>query len=202
MRILVDEQGMEWKRAWEITQAVFAYTNHTLLPEALEKWPLPLMEHVLPRHMNIIFNINTEFLLKVGQSDPLDFERTRRMSIIEEADEKQVRMALLAIVGSHSVNGVSALHSELIKKTLVPDFAKLWPERFNNKTNGVAHRRWVLKANPGLSDLLNRTIGDSWILDFRQFRLFECFADDTAIRADFRQLKPDYAQRLPKLTGQ
>src|SRR5262249_24005060 len=114
MRLLIDEHGMEWKQAWEVTQETLAFTNHTLLPEALEKWPLPLLEHVLPRYMNIIYNINHDFLIKVVQSDPLDFERTWRMSIIEEAREKQVRMALLAIEGSHSVNGVSELHSELI----------------------------------------------------------------------------------------
>ena len=202
MRLLVDEHGMEWKRAWEITQQTFAYTNHTLLPEALEKWPLPLMEYVLPRHTNIILNLNHDFLLKVVQSDPLDFERTRRMSIIEEAGEKQVRMALLAIVGSHSVNGVSELHSELVKKTLVPDFAKLWPERFNNKTNGVAHRRWVLKANPGLSQLLNRTIGDGWILDFDRVRPFERLAEEGAARAEFRDIKRENKQRLAKLIQQ
>lgn len=202
MRLLVDEHGMEWKRAWQITQETLAYTNHTLLPEALEKWPLPLLEHVLPRHMNIIFNINHDFLLKVVQSDPLDFERTRRMSIIEEADEKQVRMALLAIVGSHSVNGVSALHSELVKKTLVPDFAKLWPERFNNKTNGVSHRRWVLKANPGLAQLLNRTISEGWITDFDQIKQFERAAGDPGIRAEFREIKRDNKQRLAKVIAQ
>ncbi len=202
MRLLVDEHGMEWKRAWEITQATFAYTNHTLLPEALEKWSLPLMEYVLPRHMNIIFNINHDFLVKVVQSDPLDFERPRRMSIIEEAGEKQVRMALLAIVGSHSVNGVSELHSELVKKTLVPDFAKMWPERFNNKTNGVAHRRWILKANPGLSQLLCRTIGDEWITDFDQIHRFERYADDAAVRSEFREIKRDNKQRLAKVIAQ
>ena len=202
MRLLVDEHGMDWKRAWEITQATFAYTNHTLLPEALEKWPLPLMEHVLPRHMNIIFNINHDFLLKVVQSDPMNFERTRRMSIIEEADEKQVRMALLATVGSHSINGVSALHSELIKKTLVHDFAKMFPERFNNKTNGVSHRRWVLKANPGLSELLTRTIGEGWITDFDQIRHFEGTIDDPGIRAHFRAVKRDNKQRLAKVIVQ
>jgi starch phosphorylase len=202
MRLLVDEHGMEWKRAWEITQATFAYTNHTLLPEALEKWPLPLMEYVLPRHMNIIFNINHNFLMKVVQSDPLDFERPRRMSIIEEADEKQVRMALLAIVGSHSVNGVSELHSELVKKTLVPDFARMWPERFNNKTNGVAHRRWILKANPGLSQLLCRTIGEEWITDFDQIHRFEPYANDAAIRSEFREIKRDNKQRLAKIVAQ
>jgi glycogen phosphorylase len=202
MRLLVDEHGMEWKRAWEITRATFAYTNHTLLPEALEKWPLPLMEYVLPRHMNIIFNINHNFLMKVVQSDPLDFERPRRMSIIEEAGEKQVRMALLAIVGSHSVNGVSELHSELVKKMLVPDFAKMWPERFNNKTNGVAHRRWILKANPGLSQLLCRTIGEEWITDFDQIHRFEAYANDAAIRSEFREIKRDNKQRLAKVIAQ
>jgi len=163
---------------------------------------LPLMEHVLPRHMNIIFNINHDFLLKVVQSDPLDFERTRRMSIIEEADEKQVRMALLATVGSHSVNGVSELHSELVKTTLVPEFAKMWPERFNNKTNGVAHRRWVLKANPGLSQLLNRTIGEDWITDFDQIHRFESASEDTGLRAEFREIKRDNRQRLAKVIAQ
>ena len=202
MRLLVDEHDMEWERAWEITQATLAYTNHTLLPEALEKWPLPLMEHVLPRHMNIIFNINHDFLVKVVQSDPMDFDRIRRLSIIEEADEKQVRMALLAIVGSHSVNGVSKLHSELVKKTLVPDFAKIWPEKFNNKTNGVAHRRWVLKANPGLSGLMNRTIGECWILDFGQVQRFESAAEDAAVRAEFREIKRDNKQRLAKVIAQ
>jgi starch phosphorylase len=202
MRLLIDEHGMEWKRAWEITQQTLAYTNHTLLPEALEKWPLPLLEYVLPRHTNIIFNINHDFLMKVVQLDPLDFERTRRMSIIEEASEKQVRMALLAIVGSHSVNGVSELHSELVKKALVPDFAKIWPERFNNKTNGVAHRRWVLKANPGLSQLLCRTIGEGWITDFDQIHRFESKADDPGVRAEFRDIKRENKQRLAKVIAQ
>jgi starch phosphorylase len=202
MRLLVDENGMDWKRAWEITQATLAYTNHTLLPEALEKWPLPLLEHVLPRHMNIIFNINHDFLLKAVQVDAMNFERTRRMSIIEEADEKQVRMALLATVGSHSINGVSALHSELVKTTLVPDFAKMMPERFNNKTNGVSHRRWVLKANPGLSDLLNRTIGEGWITNFGQIHAFEHFAEDAAVRSEFRAIKRDNKQRLAKVIAE
>ena len=202
MRLLVDEHGMDWKRAWQITQETLAYTNHTLLPEALEKWPLPLLEHVLPRHMNIIFNINHDFMIKAVQKDPLDFDRMRRMSIIEEADEKQVRMALLATVGSHSVNGVSALHSELVKTSLVPDFAKMWPERFNNKTNGVAHRRWILKANPGLSELLNRTIGAGWITDFDQIHNFEPATDDAGVRAEFREVKRDNKQRLAKVIAQ
>jgi starch phosphorylase len=202
MRLLVDEHGMDWKRAWQITQETLAYTNHTLLPEALEKWPLPLMEHVLPRHMNIIFNINHDFMIKAVQKDPLDFDRMRRMSIIEEADEKQVRMALLATVGSHSINGVSALHSELVKTSLVPDFARMWPERFNNKTNGVAHRRWILKANPGLSQLLNRTIGEGWITDFDQIHNFERATEDAGVRAEFREVKRDNKQRLAKVIAQ
>jgi starch phosphorylase len=202
MRLLVDEHAMDWKRAWEVTQATLAYTNHTLLPEALEKWPLQLLERVLPRHMNIIFNINHDFLLKVGQSDPMNFERVRRMSIVEEADEKQVRMALLAIVGSHSVNGVSALHSELVKTTLVPDFARMMPERFNNKTNGVSHRRWLLKSNPGLSQLLNRTIGEGWITNFGEIHHFESAASDSNLRAEFRSVKRDNKQRLAKVIAE
>jgi starch phosphorylase len=173
-----------------------------LLPEALEKWPLSLMEYVLPRHMNIIFNINHDFLRHVVQLDPLDFEKPRRMSIIEEADEKQVRMALLAIVGSHSVNGVSELHSELVKTKLVPDFAKLWPERFNNKTNGVAHRRWLLKANPGLSELLSQSIGEGWITDFDQIHRFEPYAEDAGIRSEFRKIKRENKERLAKVIAQ
>ena len=199
MRLLVDEQHLEWKRAWEITQATLAYTNHTLLPEALERWPLPLLEHALPRHMNIIFNINHDFLKHVVQLDPLDFEKLRRVSIIEESSEKQVRMALLATVGSHSINGVSELHSKLVKTTLVPDFAKLWPERFNNKTNGVAHRRWVLKANPALSQLLCRAIGEGWITDFDQIHRFEPYADDVGVRSEFRDIKRENKRRLAKV---
>ena len=150
MRLLVDDHQIDWDQAWELTVATLGYTNHTLLPEALEKWPISLMEHVLPRHMEIIFGINHQFLRTVTRSWPADMERQRRMSIIEEGPEKHVRMAHLAIVGSHAVNGVSRLHSELIKSSLVPDFAQLWPERFSNKTNGVAPRRWILKANPEL----------------------------------------------------
>ena len=145
MRLLVDEHQIEWERAWEITVATLGYTNHTLLPEALERWPVSLMERVLPRHMEIIFGINHQFLRTIAHIWPAELDRHRRMSIIEEGPEKQVRMAHLAIIGSHAINGVSRLHTELLKSSLVPDFAAVWPERFSNKTNGVAPRRWLLR---------------------------------------------------------
>src|ERR1019366_7130691 len=137
MRVLIDQHGLPWEKAWDITQQTLAYTNHTLLPEALERWSVPLMEKVLPRHMQIIYTINDKFLRQAGQDFKLDEESRRKVSIIEEGYEKQVRMANLCIVGSHSVNGVSRLHSDLLKSTLVPEFANIWPEKFNNKTNGV-----------------------------------------------------------------
>ena len=173
MRLLVDEHLLDWDQAWELTVATLGYTNHTLLPEALEKWPISLMERVLPRHMEIIFGINHQFLRTVARSWPGDMDRQRRMSIIEEGPEKHVRMANLAIVGSHAVNGVSRLHSELIKSSLVPELAELWPERFSNKTNGVAPRRWIMKANPGLAALLTRTVGEGWITDLEHVRGIE-----------------------------
>src|SRR5215831_12239590 len=148
MRMLVDEYEIDWDRAWEMTRAVCGYTNHTLMPEALEKWPVNLIERVRPRHLQMIFEINRRFLQQVGARWPGDMSRLRQMSLIEEGGLKQVRMSHLAIVGCHSVNGVAKLHSELLKKDLLPDFFALWPERFNNKTNGVTHRRWILHANP------------------------------------------------------
>ena len=165
MRILVDERDLPWDTAWQITQATMGYTNHTLMPEALEKWPVALLEHVVPRHLQIIYEINRRFLEHVASVWPGDPERLRRMSLIEEGTSKQVRMAHLAIVGSHSVNGVSALHSQLVQTTLAPDFYRLWPERFNNKTNGVTPRRWLVQANPLLARLITGTIGDGWITD-------------------------------------
>src|SRR5205807_6287827 len=144
MRLLVDENDLSWERAWEITTATCAYTNHTLLPEALERWPAPLVERVLPRHLQIIYEINHRFLKQVAARWPNDTDRLRRMSLIEEGSVKQVRMAHLSIVGGHSVNGVAEVHSRLVRTELVPDFAELWPERFNNKTNGVTPRRWLL----------------------------------------------------------
>jgi starch phosphorylase len=198
MRLLVDENLLDWDHAWELTVATLGYTNHTLLPEALEKWPVSLIERVLPRHTEIIFGINHQFLRTVARSWPGDIDRQRRMSIIEEGPEKHVRMANLAIVGSHAINGVSRLHSELIKSALVPDFAQLWPERFSNKTNGVAPRRWILKANSGLSALLTRTVGEEWITDLERVRAIEERAGDSAFRGEFREIKRHNKEKLAR----
>ncbi|MGB8887557.1 MAG: glycogen/starch/alpha-glucan phosphorylase [Candidatus Korobacteraceae bacterium] len=199
MRILLDEDQLSWDDAWDITQQTLAYTNHTLLPEALEKWSVPLLEKVLPRHMLIIFNINHKFLRQMKQYSFLDDEKLRKMSIIEEGYEKQVRMALLCIVGSHSVNGVSKLHSDLIVNSLVPEFAQIWPEKFNNKTNGVAPRRWLMKANDGLTELISHTLDENkWITDLRKLRDLEPFADDEEFREAFKEVK---RQNKLKLAG-
>jgi glycogen phosphorylase len=198
MRLLIDDHEMDWDQAWEITEATLGYTNHTLLPEALEKWPVSLFERVLPRHMEIIFGINHQFLRAVGRQWPMDIARQQRMSIIEEGPEKQVRMAHLAIVGSHAVNGVSKLHTELLKTSLVPDFAALWPARFSNKTNGVSPRRWLLKANPGLAALLTRTVGESWITDLEQVRALETHAYVPGFQQEFMEGKRRNKERLAR----
>ena len=202
MRILVDENAMEWEPAWNITQKTLAYTNHTLLSEALEKWPVGLLEHVLPRHLQIIYEINHRFLGEIAALWPGDTDRLGRMSLIEEGAEKQVRMAHLAIIGSHSVNGVSALHTELIKTSLVPDFFARWPERFNNKTNGITQRRWLLKSNPLLADLLNETVGSEWITDLYRLRGLESFASDPAFQERFRKIKQANKEHLGKIIYQ
>ena len=198
MRLLVDENGIDWDRAWQITEATLGYTNHTLLPEALEKWPVPLLERVLPRHMEIIFGINHQLLRTVATRWPLDVEKQRRMSLIEEGPEKHVRMAHLAIVGSHAVNGVSKLHTELLKNSLVPDFAHLWPERFQNKTNGVAPRRWILKANPGLAALLTRTVGEGWITDLEQVHEIEKHGSSGDFQREFLEIKRHNKEKLAR----
>jgi glycogen phosphorylase len=199
MRLLIDEQALPWEFAWDITQATLGYTNHTLMPEALEKWSVELFERVLPRHLQIIYEINHRFLEQVGETWPGDEERVRRLSLIEEGPLRQVRMAHLAIVGSHSVNGVSALHTELVKTSLVPDFYALWPHRFNNKTNGVTPRRWLLKANPPLSDLLTQTLGNGWITDLGQLRGLERYAADPAFQRQFLHLKRGNKERLARV---
>jgi starch phosphorylase len=196
MRLLVDEFNLRWESAWQITRTTFAYTNHTLMPEALERWPLSLLDRVVPRHLQVIREINRRFLGEVASIWPGDSERSHRLSIIDEGYDGQVRMAHLAIVGSHSVNGVSKLHSELIKTRLVPDFYQLWPERFNNKTNGVTHRRWMLMANPGLSALLDEVVGDGWATDLERVSGIERFADDRAFQAGFMAIKRANKQRL------
>jgi glycogen phosphorylase len=199
MRVLVDENNLEWAEAWEITQKTVAYTNHTLLPEALEKWSVALMERVLPRHMQIIYAINYDFLRTLSAYSWVDSEKVRRMSVIEEGHDKNVRMAHLAIVASHAVNGVSALHSELIRTTLVPEFAQLWPAKFSNKTNGVAPRRWLLKANPHLSRLLCECIGDAWITDMSELRHLEPFSTDEGFQTRFADVKLQNKMRLARI---
>lgn len=199
MRVLIDENDMEWAKAWSVTTKTFGYTNHTLLPEALEKWPVPLMERVLPRHLQIIFEINRQFLELVESKWPGDTEKVRRMSLIEEGGAKHVRMANLAIVGSHSVNGVAAVHSELVKTDLVPDFNELWPEKFNNKTNGVTQRRWLLSSNRGLSNLITEHIGDRWITHLDELRKLEAWAADGEFQWRFAQVKRDNKARLAKV---
>ena len=189
MRLLVDERNLPWEKAWAITRNTFGYTNHTLLPEALETWPVSLMERVLPRHMQLIHEINRRFLEEVAALWPTAPERRRRMSIIGEGDSPQVRMAHLAIIGSHSVNGVAALHSKLVKTELVPDFYDMWPEKFNNKTNGITPRRWMLKANPGLAALITRTIGAGWVTRLEALKGLEAHAADPGFQRDFSAVK-------------
>ena len=168
MRILLDEAHLGWEQAWDLTQRTLAYTNHTLLPEALEKWPLHYFQQMLPRQLEIIYEINRRFLDDVRRRYPGDEARVERVSLIEEGPEDKVRMANLAIVGSHSTNGVAAIHSELLRTTTVRDLAEMFPERFNNKTNGVTPRRWLLLANPGLSRVIADAIGEGWTTDFSE----------------------------------
>jgi glycogen phosphorylase len=199
MRVLMDENDMEWVDAWKITTATLGFTNHTLLPEALEKWSAAMLERVLPRHLQIIYEINQRFSELVLTKWPGDWERLRRLSIIEEGERKQVRMGHLAIIGSHSVNGVAKLHSDLVKSHLVPDFYQLWPEKFNNKTNGVTQRRWLLKANPRLAQLIKRTIGDEWITDLNHLHDLEGWADDSSFQDEFRRIKRANKERLTRV---
>jgi len=199
MRILVDEKEVEWEDAWTITQATLGYTNHTLLPEALERWPIPLFEYVLPRHLEIIREINRRFMDKVAATYPGDTGKLTRMSLFEETAPPQIRMANLAIVGSHSVNGVAKIHTELVETSLVPDFYRLWPERFNNKTNGITQRRWLLKANPALAGLITGAIGDGWITDLDRLRELEPRAADAGFQAEFRGIKRANKEKLAKV---
>ncbi len=196
MRLFVDQYEMPWVTAWEITRATFAYTNHTLMPEALERWPVSLLERVVPRHLQIIQEINRRFLSEAALVWPDDPECRARISIVDEGRDAQVRMAHLAIVGSHSINGVSKLHSELVKTRLVPDFHHLWPERFSNKTNGVTQRRWLLMANPGLANLLSQSIGTAWITGLERLGELEPLADDATFRARFAAIKRANKERL------
>jgi starch phosphorylase len=201
MRLLVDENRLKWEQAWKITSQCMAYTNHTLLPEALERWPVALFERLLPRLLEIIYEINAHFLREVSMKWPGDIDRQRRMSIIEEGGVRQVRMAWLAIVGSFSVNGVAALHSRLLKEGLFRDFVDLWPDKFNNKTNGVTPRRWVAHANPGMSALISSQIGEGWVADLAQLEKLKPLAElkNKAFHGKWRAVKRANKERLAAL---
>ena len=199
MRILVDEQRLGWEQAWQITCRTMAYTNHTLLPEALERWPLPLFGQLLPRLLQIILEINARFMQEVSSRWPGDNERMRRMSIIEEGEIPQVRMAYLAIVGSFSVNGVAALHSQLLAQGLFRDFYELWPHKFNNKTNGVTPRRWIARCNPELSRLVSERIGEGWVADLQQIDKIAGYVDDAEFRRQWHEVKQSNKLRLSEL---
>ena len=202
MRLLMDLEGMSWERAWEITRNTMAYTNHTLLPEALERWPVRMFERLLPRLLEIIYEINARFLSEVAARWPGDTARLRRMSIIEEGEEPQVRMAYLAIVASFSVNGVAELHSKLLVDGLFKDFHELWPEKFNNKTNGVTQRRWMAHSNPPLRELITEQIGDGWIHDLSQINRIAPLAEDAEFRRRWREVKQQNKLRLARLVQQ
>jgi glycogen phosphorylase len=189
MRILLDEAHLGWDEAWDITRQTLAYTNHTLLPEALEKWPVHYFEQLLPRHLEIIYEINQRFLGDVRRRWPGDDARVARMSLIEENPERKVRMANMAIVGSHSTNGVAAIHSALLRRVTVTDLAEMYPERFNNKTNGVTPRRWLLLANPGLSQAITDAIGPHWVTDLEELKKLHALADDSAFRKGLLEAK-------------
>jgi starch phosphorylase len=196
MRILVDDRQLDWDTAWGITFRTFGYTNHTLLPEALETWSLPLFSELLPRHLELIYEINSRFLDEVRRRYPGDDQRVARLSLIDEAGGKRVRMAHLASVGSHAINGVAALHSELLKTSVLKDFYELWPERFSNKTNGVTPRRFMALANPKMSDLITRSIGDDWVTQTDKLKKLEPLAEDAAFRQEWRAVKQANKEKL------
>ena len=202
MRILVDDHELDWDQAWNITTKTMAYTNHTLLPEALEKWSVGLFAKLLPRILEIIYEINARFLAEVARHWPGDVQKQRDLSLIEEGEEPQIRMAFLAIVGSYSVNGVAALHTQLLTAGLFKDFYSLWPEKFNNKTNGVTPRRWLAYCNPGLSHIISEKIGKDWVGDFAKISQLRRFYDDPQLHVTWQQAKQQNKQRLVDLVKQ
>jgi glycogen phosphorylase len=202
MRLLMDIHGLDWDHAWAITSKTMAYTNHTLLPEALERWSVNLFRQLLPRLLEIIFEINAHFLAEVSAHWPGDKDRLARMSLIEEGPEQQVRMAYLAIVGSYSVNGVAELHSKLLQQGLFHDFYQLWPQKFNNKTNGVTPRRWLASCNPELAALITETIGDGWLTDLSLLKKLAPYADNKTFRKRWQQIKQSAKQKLVELKKQ
>ncbi len=200
MRLLMDEHRMDWDKAWAITTKTFSYTNHTLLPEALEKWSVPLFSGLLPRHLEIIFEINRRFLDQVRLKFPLDQTIVQRMSIIDETGPRYIRMANLACVGSHTINGVAAMHTRLLKKHTLADFERMWPGKITNVTNGVTPRRWMVVSNPRLTHLINDAIGEDWITDLRQLRDLEPLVEDTAFREAWQQVKLDNKEDVANYT--
>ena len=198
MRLLIDEERVDWDTAWCIAVATFAYTNHTIMPEALERWPVDLLDRVLPRHLQLIYEINQRFLKEVADRYPGDVDRLRRVSLIEEGDAKQVRMAHLAIVGSHAINGVSALHTDILRNKVFRDFHDLFPQRFSNKTNGVSQRRWLRTANADLSALISDCIGSGWISDLSELQKLIPLADDPSFRDQWAAVKRENKQRLAR----
>ncbi|MBI3600714.1 MAG: glycogen/starch/alpha-glucan phosphorylase, partial [Nitrospinae bacterium] len=196
MRILMDIEGLSWEKAWEITVGTFAYTNHTIMPEALEKWSVPLFESLLPRHLQIIYEINRRFLEEVNWRFPGNQEKRKHMSLIEDGNEKMIRMANLAIVGSHSTNGVSGLHTEILKNHTFKDFYEIFPERFNNKTNGITPRRWLKKANPLLSDLITERIGEGWVRNLDELKKIAPLSEDKKFRERWIEVKRENKKRL------
>ncbi len=198
MRILLDFEDQTWEEAWDITVKVFGYTNHTVLPEALEKWPVTLVSRVLPRHMEIIYEINRRFLEQLEVLHPGDDDMMQELSIIEEGVEKKVRMANLAIIGSHAVNGVAALHTEIIKSIVFKDFHRIWPDKFNNKTNGITQRRWLKLCNPKLSSLISEKIGENWAKDLYEMKKLIPFADDSEFRERWFDVKKANKENLAK----
>ncbi|CAG9822990.1 unnamed protein product [Phaedon cochleariae] len=199
MRILVDLEGLPWEKAWDITVRTCAYTNHTVLPEALERWPVSMLENILPRHLQIIYHINFLHMQDIEKKWPGDFDRMRRMSLIEEDGEKRVNMAHLSIVGSHAVNGVARIHSEIIKADLFKDFYELTPGKFQNKTNGITPRRWLLLCNPGLSDLISDKIGDDWIVHLEQLQQLKKYAKDPNFQRAVMKVKQENKLRLAQI---
>lgn len=198
MRILTTHERMEWDDAWDVTVRTFSYTNHTILPEALENWPVWMIGKILPHHLEIIYRINDIFLTEVMRRFPDDVQRLKRMSIFEEGAEKRVRMAHLCIIGSHAVNGVSRLHTDILKKGIFRDFFEMYPDKFYNVTNGITQRRWLKKANPGLSDLITRHIGDRWILELNELEKLRPLADDAEFRALWQAAKKENKSRLAR----
>ncbi|RYZ61863.1 MAG: glycogen/starch/alpha-glucan family phosphorylase, partial [Proteobacteria bacterium] len=199
MRLLLDDHGLGWDTAWNIVRRTFAYTNHTLLPEALERWPLPMFQRILPRHLEIIFEVNARFLDEVRVRFFGDEERVARMSLIDESGERYVRMANLASCGSYAINGVAALHTELLKQDVLRDYAEFAPERFSNKTNGVTPRRWIVLSNPRLANLITRRIGNGWVRNLDELRQLEPAVEDAEFRAAWRDIKRHNKVRLAQL---